>query len=185
MANKVKYGLKNVYYSKITVNTSGTETYATPVAMPGAVSLSLDAQGDINKFYADNTVFWQSASNNGYEGDLEIALIPESFRKDILNEAEDTNGLLVESNSTKANPFALLFEFNGDENARRHVLYNCSVTRPSVSGTTTEESIEPQTEKLTLSAVANTGGYIKASVSYSTSGAYADWFTSVHAPNFV
>ena len=56
MANKIKYGLKNVYYAKITEGTGGTITYGTPVAIPGAVSMSLDAQGEISKFYADNIV---------------------------------------------------------------------------------------------------------------------------------
>lgn len=32
--NKVKFGISNVYYAKMTVQNDGTITYATPVAIP-------------------------------------------------------------------------------------------------------------------------------------------------------
>ena len=76
MANKVKYGLSNAYYA---VLNEAQGTFGTPVALPGAVNLSLDQDGETNKFRADNIDFYTSISNNGYSGDLEIALIPDSF----------------------------------------------------------------------------------------------------------
>lgn len=92
--NKVKFGLKNCHYAKATLDPDTNEvTFATPVAIPGAVNLSLDPEGDTEPFYADDMVYYTTVANNGYSGDLEIALIPESFRKDILKETEDTNGV--------------------------------------------------------------------------------------------
>lgn len=182
MANKVKFGLKNVYYSKITISSSET-TYGTPVAIPGAVNLSMEAQGEITKFYADDIVYYQSSQNNGYEGDLELALVPDSFRKDILGEVVDNNGLLVEKSNVEYANFALLFEFSGDANKRRHVMYNCSATRPSVGSATLEDTKEPQTESLSISAVANSAGYVKASAD-ETASAYTSWFTTVQVPSF-
>lgn len=154
-SNKVKYGLKNVYYAiaHIDVQTN-TATYDAPVRWPGAVNLSQEQQGETTKFRADNIDYWVGNSNNGYSGDFESALIPESFRRDVLAEIEDSNGIMVEDAGAKTVHFALMFQFEGDAHATRHVLYNCTATRPTISGTTTEETIEPQTETVTITGVA-------------------------------
>lgn len=152
MANKVKYGLSNCYYAVLD-ETAGT--YGTPVALPGAVNLSLDQQGDTNKFRADNIDYYVSISNNGYEGDLELALIPDSFLTDVMGEVVDaTSGIQYENAAAKPKAFALLFQFEGDDKATRHVLYNCKATRPTLASQTTEETIEPVTETISITATA-------------------------------
>lgn len=185
--NKVRYGLKNVYYAVATIDeNTNTATYGTPKPWLGGVSLSLDQQGDTTKFRADNIDYWVGTSNNGYSGDLESALIPETFKIDVLGDLEDANGVLVEDAGAKTVHFALMFQFEGDVNATRHVLYNCTATRPSVSGSTTEETIEPQTETVTITAVAihNSGldkDLVKGRVSQDEAQ-YATWFDAVYQP---
>lgn len=109
MGNKIKYNLKNVHAAKLTRGEDGSFTYAKPKAIPGAVSISLDAEGDSSPFYADGIVYFRSTANNGYSGDLEIALIPEWFRTEILKEELDSNGVLIErADITELEKFALL-----------------------------------------------------------------------------
>ena len=190
MANKVKYGIKSVYYAKAVIDPSNNSaTYSTPVAWPGAVNLSLDAEGNTTKFRADNIDYWVGQSNNGYSGDFESALIPDSFREDILGELKDSAGVYVEDAGATTVHFALLFQFEGDEKATRHVLYNCTATRPSVSGATTEEEIEPQTETLTLTATSIynnsiTKDVVKARCKYGDTP-YSAWFEGVYQPSAI
>lgn len=183
--NKVKYNLKNVHAAKLTKNGDGTFTYATPQAIPGAVSLSLDAEGESSPFYADGIVYFRTTSNNGYSGDLEIALIPEWFRTEILKEVKDSNGVLVETNTnTESVYFALLFEFDGDVHAIRHVMYNCTASRPSIESETKEENIEPVTETLSLTADPREDGLVKSRTGDDTdSTIYQNWYTAVYVPD--
>lgn len=188
MGNKIKYNLKNVHAAKLTVDTDSdgntTYTYATPQSIPGAVSISLDAEGESSPFYADGIVYYRSVANNGYSGDLEIALIPEWFRQDILQEELDSNSVLVEKSSyITAIPFALLFEFDGDVNCIRHVMYNCTASRPSIASETKETTIEPGTETLSLTADPRDDGLVKARTGDSTdSTTYSSWYSSVYIP---
>ena len=85
--NKVKFNLWNVHYAPLIENTIDKVKYGTPIPIPGAVSLSLDPTGENTPFYADGIEYYTISNNMGYSGDLEIALIPESFRVDILKES--------------------------------------------------------------------------------------------------
>lgn len=182
MANKIKYNLKNAHYAIMT-NENGAITYEKPVKIPGSVSISLAAQGGIKKFYADGIVYYQSTSNSGYEGDLEIAMVPDSFRVDVLGETLDEKKVMIEMADAKGKAFALLFEFEGDEKGIRHALYNCTSSRPSIESKTKESEIDPVTEKLTISAAPLPNGRIKAKTGDSTDAAtYSSWYDAVYMP---
>lgn len=183
--NKIKYGIKNVYYAVATIAANGSATYGTPVALPGAVSISLDPQGDTTPFYADNIVYYTSIANNGYEGDLELAKIPDSFLTDVLGYETDKNDVMFENAGAEVVHFALMFQFEGDKHAKRHVLYNCTAARPTVSGSTKEESIEPQTETISITATtvynaAYDMDIVKASVTPEEATQYNAWTTDVY-----
>lgn len=184
MNNKIKYNLKNVHIARLTVDEAGAYTYETPKALPGAVSISLDAEGDSSPFYADGIVYFRSNSNNGYSGDLEIALVPDWFRTDILKDELDSNGVLVEKSTiTETEKFALLFEFDGDVKAVRHVMYNCSASRPGIESETKEDTIEPGTETLSLTCDPRSDGLVKSKTGDTTSNTtYEDWYKSVYIP---
>ena len=110
-ANKVKFNIKNVHYA---IKKTTGKGYETPVAIPGAVSIALEAQGEMTPFFADGIKYYITSSNSGYEGDLETALIPDSFRKDVLKEAEDNKKVLFEDANAEPVTFALGFQIDGD-----------------------------------------------------------------------
>lgn len=188
MGNKIKYGLKNVHVAILTTDGSGGYTYDTPVAIPGAVSLSLDAETDSSPFYADDLVYYRAVTLSNYNGDLELALVTDWFRENILKETKDTNGVLIENNlNVEPVHFAMLFEFSGDVKAIRHVLYNCSVSnRASLESSTKEDTIEPGTETLEITADPRTDGLIKARTGDDTSNTvYDNWYQSVYTPGSI
>ena len=61
MADKVKFGISNVHYA---ILDGENNTYGTPVAIPGAVSLSLEPSGDTTPFYADNIQYFVAVANS-------------------------------------------------------------------------------------------------------------------------
>lgn len=185
--NKIKYGIKNVTFFPATIAADGSATYGEAIPVPGAVSLSLDPQGDTTPFYADNIVYYTSIANNGYEGDLEIAKIPDAVLTSIIGYVEDKNDVLYEDANAPVQHFGMAFQFEGDVHARRHILYNCTAARPSVSGTTKEDSIEPQTETLSITAttiyVATLDkDIVKASCTPTEKTQYDAWLTTAYIP---
>lgn len=181
--NKVKYNLKNAQYALLTIAEDGEVSFGTPTAIPGSVSISLDANGEPENFYADGIAYYVINNNMGYEGDLELALIPESFRTEVLKEELDDKGVLIENAQVELASFALLFEFDGDQRHIRHVLYNCAASRPGIEGKTNEDTREVQTETLTIKATPLSSGLVKAKTGNTTDSAvYNDWYKAVYLP---
>ena len=182
--NKVKFNLKNAHYALLSIAEDGTVSYAVPTPMPGSVSISLDANGEPENFYADGVAYYVINNNMGYDGDLELAMIPESFRTEVLKEELDAKGVLIENADVELASFALLFEFDGDAKAIRHVLYNCSASRPSIESKTKEDTIEPDTETLSLTADPRSDGLVKSRTGDTTDKAtYDGWYQTVYIPD--
>ena len=190
MANKIMYGLKNVHYAKLTevVSTAGEVSYSYGAVKPwlGAVSLSLDPQGDTLKEYADDSEWYTQAVNNGYEGDFEYEVMPEDFRENILGETKDSKGVFIENSDTATVYFALLFEINGDKKKRRNLFYKCSATREQNENQTKGENIEPTHGTITITAVPRADGAVKASTSEAVdTTTYNGWYNGVYEKTIV
>ena len=184
-SNKVKFGLSNVHIAKI-IETDGAITYGTPFAMPGAVSLTAEPEGETTPFYADNIQYYVAVSNNGYTGDLEIAMTPQEFLTTILGQTVDTNGAVFESSDDVNARFALMGEIEGDAKKRRFVYYDCTATRPSAEMNTIEDTKEPQTDTISITMTPrSTDHVIKAVIepSETNQDVYDEFFEKVYEKN--
>lgn len=152
--NKVRFGLKNVYYAVLTESSDNTNnTYATPVAVPGAVNLTMDSNGTDGTFYADNVAYYKTFANNGYSGELEMARISDAMLKDVWGMTVE-GGILTEKTGIQPKPFALLFQIEGDQKEELHVLYRVVPTsKPSIGSQTVGEEVEPVTQTFSFDAL--------------------------------
>lgn len=181
--NKVEYGLKNVYYSMVSL-VDGVAVYGTPKHIPGAVSLALPPQGEMVKFEADNIDYYVSLDNRGYAGTIGFALIPDEFKVDALGETHDElTGVQTEHADAKINAFALMFQFEGDKKAIRHVLYNCYAGRSEMASGT-NRGATPNTNTLNIEALPReTDNVVKRKTTEKTTETvYNSWLTEVFNP---
>ena len=179
--NKVEFGLRNCYYAVVTVDEGGKIKYGAPKKLPGAVSVTFDKSGDLIRFKADDIDYYTNANNQGYEGTLTLARVPEEFRTEVSKEEKTDKGVLIENSDAQTANIALMFEFQGDVKATRHLLYYCSVNRPSV-GSTTKDSGNPNTTELSLVASPRpTDNLVKASTAAGVDETtYNSWYTTVY-----
>lgn len=183
--NKIRFGLSNVHVWPKT----GDNEWGTVIKIPGAVNLSMSPEGSSENFYADNGAYYSAVANNGWSGEVEMAKIPDDFYVMALGWEIDKNGALVEISDAQAKPFAFAFEVNGDQQKRRTVYYECTVERPSNEDKTTEDTITPTTEKLTIKAVpVNFGDKQSARLSLPKTSeneeVYNAFFTKVITPDY-
>jgi phi13 family phage major tail protein len=95
----------------------------------------------------------------------------------------DTDMVMTENTNQRANKIAFMFEFDGDQKAVRHCLYNCTVTRPSLTSATKTETAEPQSQELSLIAAPREDGVVKRSTTVDTPDAiYNGWYSTVYEP---
>lgn len=190
MGNKISYGLKNLYFAKVTIGAGGAVSYATPVALPGAKEISLEPTGEANVIWADDVQYVVFPANGGYEGSVTVLDIPQAFYTDILGMTVDDNDVLVESETDVLSQFALIGETMEYDTAdgvtkKRFVFYNCTAEKAALNSATKEEETEAQELEISLTAAAATDtGYVKASCTEDEAAIFADWLTAVYVPEF-
>lgn len=183
MANKVEFGISNLYVGTYTVGSGGTVTMGTPYHQAGAISFSPDENSDKTDFYADNVIYWSGYTGGSFEGDLEVAKFDDAFKKNFLGYIEKASdgGLAVVKNAVKPNVY-IAFQVEGDVEARRIIMYNCSLGGITREYSTIEESKEPATETIAVTVAGdNATGISMVSYAYTATG-YSTLFTNPPAP---
>ncbi len=184
--SKVRFGLAKAYYAVI----KSDGTYDTPAALPGAVSLDLSREGsEPTTFWADNIAYFVTpAANGGYTGTLTLAIVPDTFKVDVLGEVVDDNGMQVELGNATPKSFALMYEVEGDADKKRYVFFNCTAQRAVASANTKSDSTNPDTQDLEFAAIGKdftfdgeTESVVKGSAEEAAT-AFAGWYTAVPVP---
>lgn len=181
MANKVLFGFSDLYVGTYSVS-NGVVTMGSPYHQAGAVGFSPEASDDQSVFYADNTAYYTVYGNGSYEGDLEVAMFDDQFKTDFLGYVVlDDGGLAQVKNATKPNIY-MMFEIQGDDAARRVIFYNGSLGNISRSYNTTEDTVEPVTETISVSFTGdNDTGITMVTYEEGDTG-YSTLFTNPPAP---
>ena len=109
------------------------------------------------------------------------------FATKILGEIKDAQtGVLTEKADAEFTSFALMFEFSGDKNKTRHVLYYCSASRPG-NGSKTKNGTNVNERELGFKASPRPlDSVVKRSITSADSKEiYDNWFKKVYEPTAV
>lgn len=147
--NKVEFGMSGAYYGKLT-GTQGNYTIATPVALPGIVSLSVDANENETKFYADNIPYYVLKNAAGSTGELVMSKFPKSFKTDILGYQALASGAVAEIDNAQPAAFCLGFIGTGDAHEVKRLIYNCIPGKIKRQFKTNAEGVEVEVETLPI-----------------------------------
>lgn len=185
---KVHFGLKNVHYA---IYDNATGTYGSWKRIPGAVSLSSDADTTQNDFYADDTVYTTLSAAGKETGTVEFACITPEMYVDLFNYVEGSNGLTSQLTEPSTVTVALGYEVSGNEGKMRGVRYNVTFTAPSQAANTLTDSPNPDTVSVNYTAVGRDftiGGEVKnvlKSHCLEGSVAYDGFWSAVATPDGV
>lgn len=177
--NKIRYDLKNVHVGSLTFDEKNTPIFGVPKAYPGAVHITMNPEGESSQFYADGITYYVSNANNGYAGELEMAYLYDWFETDYLGSKTSIEGMIVETADNKPKAMYLMFMFEGDVAATKHILYNVQASRPSMEANTKKDTIEPETTTIPYTAMpleTTTGAFVKAKCPKGASN-YETFFT--------
>lgn len=190
--NKVQYGLSSIAFAKqISSAANERPEYDKPVKNQGAVSLTMNSDTEEINFYADNIKYWGTFIDNGYSGEIELARLLDEVAEFAYGWYIDSLGGRVERTNGQKHNFAILGQFEGDANAVRWVIYNCTAGKPSRTNSTIERSAEPQTDTLPYTATSVYVGDDVMATLYSIAddpnntevhAAYSTWFDEVKFP---
>lgn len=179
--NKVKYGLRNVHLFEIT-DDGKKLAYGTSTPWRGATELALDANGDALEAYADDVLYDKEENNQGYTGKLTMMYLQPEIEALLFGNEENADGVVVENSDNKGSKVAMAFEFSGDANHTRHVLYNVSFSRAGDGSATRSNKIDAQTSEFEFAAMPDPYDHKIKSKAAEGTAKYDDWFTEVYLP---
>ncbi len=150
--NKVTFGLTNVHYAMANQTTDGSWLFQKPIRLYGAQEFSAELIGGSSQVHADDQVLSTLISYSGSTITLKMTEIDEQFKKDVFGYKEDEKGNLIEITNTEVKTFALGYEIQGDNKARRIWYFLCTATPVGSATKTKSDSVEANSISLTITA---------------------------------
>lgn len=186
MPNRVNWGLAASAWGEITTDAQGHDVYGAPHMFLGNRQVNWDPAGDLVKVFADGTVIYTGRQNSGYTGSLELTNLDDDFAAYVLSEAVDSNNVQYEEKEPTLNRFYLLWEWVQDAKNTRHIMYNITASRSSMSATTSGDgdSKTAQYRTLNLTSIPRDDGIVKASTRVDVNDTvYENWFSAAYVPS--
>ena len=183
--NRVNWGLAASAWGKITKDANGNDVYGTPNMFLGDRQINWDAAGDLINVYADGTVIYTGRQNSGYTGSMELTNLDDEFAKWVLSEEVDSKNVQYEVKEPTVNRFYLVWEWVQDATNTRHIMYNITASRPSMSATTAGDgdTKTAQYRTLNMTAIPRADGIVKASTRVDVdSTVWENWFSAAYVP---
>lgn len=187
--------MDSLYYSKITEDADGTETYATPTALAKAISAELSVELAEATLYADDGAV--EAVKDFKSGKLTLGVddIGVTAAQDLTGAVVDTNGVLISTGEDTASPVAIGFRALKANGMYRYFwIYRVKFGVPSTNLQTKGDSITFQTPTIEGTVLRrnkpdSSGKHLwKAEVTEGVEGVLAStisgWFTQVYEPAY-
>lgn len=126
--NKVEFGVKNVIMGTYTEATDGTVSLGSPVAVPGIRKMTRAVTSEAAHLAADDRDdYWEENSENGGSGEFEFANVSDDFKTTFLKYVENTDGGISHKETKETSKVYVIFESDGDNHKKRHILYNVTL----------------------------------------------------------
>ena len=188
-------GLDKLYYSKITEDAEGQETYGTPKPLAKAMTAELSVELAEATLYADDGAAEVVKEFQSGTLSLGVADIGTEIAEDLTGATIDGNKVLVSTSEDGADPVAVGFRAKKSNGKYRYFwLYRVKFGIPATNLTTKGDSIEFSTPTIEGTVMRRNkpdtlGKHPwKAEVNEDDTGVPAsvisDWYKSVYEPNY-
>lgn len=188
-------GLDKLYYSKITEDANGNETYGSPIKLAKAINADLSVEPYDATLFADDSAAVIIKEFKKGTITLGIDDIGKTVAADLIGATVDNNGVLVSNSEDAASPVAVGFRAKSANGHYRYFwLYRVVFAIPGASLKTKGDSIEFSTPSIEgtftqRNKVDAQGKHPwKTEVTEGDAGVSAstitNWFTTVYEPSY-
>lgn len=181
---KALFNIKKLQVSKLTESDDGELTYASPLKVPGTVSLNMDVEQSNEIIYADGGAYITLQGAASTTGTLENYHIPETVLIEIYNYVKSTTGEILQTDDA-VNRMGMQFACDDDQgNEVYFTYYDVTSTKPSLNLQTREDGVTVNAESVDLTANSIKVGKKNIIRSYATKDmeAYTNYFDKITIP---